>query len=181
MSRNEFNFLKTYFSYRVDVDNNSNGGRSSRESDGRGQGRGKKSQQRGTAAGSEAKTTRVRTVLNEKQLNTLRTCYSVNPRPDTLLKEQLVEMTGLSSRVIRVWFQNKRCKDKKRSILIRQLQHQQHQKHPQQQHPQQQHQQDQVMPRQISLMFLFSFDFIILIIRIILYQYNLLWKICNKK
>ena len=27
-----------------------------------------------------------------------------------LLQEQLVEMTGLSARVIRVWFQNKRCK-----------------------------------------------------------------------
>ena len=29
------------------------------------------------------------------------------------MKEQLVEMTTLSPRVIRVWFQNKRCKDKK--------------------------------------------------------------------
>lgn len=72
------------------------------------------------------KTTRVRTVLNEKQLHTLRTCYNANPRPDALMKEQLVEMTGLSPRVIRVWFQNKRCKDKKRSILMKQLQQQQH-------------------------------------------------------
>ena len=54
------------------------------------------------------KTTRVRTVLNEKQLQTLRTCYAANPRPDALMKEQLVEMTNLSPRVIRVWFQNKR-------------------------------------------------------------------------
>jgi len=67
----------------------------------------------------------VRTVLNEKQLHTLRTCYGANPRPDALMKEQLVEMTGLSPRVIRVWFQNKRCKDKKRSILIKQIQQQQ--------------------------------------------------------
>ncbi len=44
------------------------------------------------------KTTRVRTVLNEKQLHTLRTCYNANPRPDALMKEQLVEMTGLSAR-----------------------------------------------------------------------------------
>ncbi|XP_061534121.1 insulin gene enhancer protein isl-2a isoform X2 [Phycodurus eques] len=71
------------------------------------------------------KTTRIRTVLNEKQLHTLRTCYNANPRPDALMKEQLVEMTGLSPRVIRVWFQNKRCKDKKRSILMKQLQQQQ--------------------------------------------------------
>lgn len=68
------------------------------------------------------KTTRVRTVLNEKQLHTLRTCYAANPRPDAMMKEQLVEMTGLSPRVIRVWFQNKRCKDKKKSIQMKQQQ-----------------------------------------------------------
>lgn len=68
----------------------------------------------------------VRTVLNEKQLHTLRTCYAANPRPDALMKEQLVEMTSLSPRVIRVWFQNKRCKDKKRQLLLKQMeQHQQ--------------------------------------------------------
>lgn len=32
------------------------------------------------------------------------------------MKEQIVEMSGLSPRVIRVWFQNKRCKDKKMQI-----------------------------------------------------------------
>jgi insulin gene enhancer protein ISL-1 len=69
---------------------------------------------------SDGKPTRVRTVLNEKQLHTLRTCYNANPRPDALMKEQLVEMTGLSPRVIRVWFQNKRCKDKKKAILMKQ-------------------------------------------------------------
>lgn len=62
----------------------------------------------------------MRTVLNEKQLHTLRTCYAANPRPDALMKEQLVEMTGLSPRVIRVWFQNKRCKDKKKTIAMKQ-------------------------------------------------------------
>uniref|UniRef100_A0A0M3HUK3 Homeobox domain-containing protein n=1 Tax=Ascaris lumbricoides TaxID=6252 RepID=A0A0M3HUK3_ASCLU len=67
-------------------------------------------------------TTRVRTVLNEKQLMTLKTCYAANARPDALMKEQLVEMTGLSARVIRVWFQNKRCKDKKRQIAMKHMQ-----------------------------------------------------------
>ena len=44
------------------------------------------------------------------------------------MKEQLTEMTNLSPRVIRVWFQNKRCKDKKRSILMKQMQQQQQDK-----------------------------------------------------
>ena len=68
-------------------------------------------QQRRSRAG------RVRTVLTEKQLSLLKSCYSANPRPDALMKEQLVEMTGLSPRVVRVWFQNKRCKDKKKMCL----------------------------------------------------------------
>ena len=62
---------------------------------------------------SDQKQPRIRTVLTEQQLQTLRSVYQTNPRPDALLKEQLCELTGLSPRVIRVWFQNRRCKDKK--------------------------------------------------------------------
>lgn len=61
----------------------------------------------------------MRTVLNEKQLTILKACYNTNPRPDAIMKEQLVELTGLPPRVIRVWFQNKRCKDKKKSLTNR--------------------------------------------------------------
>ena len=60
-------------------------------------------------------------MLTEKQLHTLRTCYAANNRPDALMKEQLVEMTQLSPRVIRVWFQNKRCKDKKRQMYLKSM------------------------------------------------------------
>lgn len=70
-----------------------------------------------TGSSHGSKPARIRTVLNEKQLHTLRACYVANPRPDALMKEQLVEMTGLNPRVIRVWFQNKRCKDKKKNML----------------------------------------------------------------
>uniref|UniRef100_A0AAF5DFD1 Homeobox domain-containing protein n=2 Tax=Strongyloides stercoralis TaxID=6248 RepID=A0AAF5DFD1_STRER len=70
----------------------------------------------------DKQTTRVRTVLNETQLRTLKACYASNSRPDAILKEQLVEMTGLSARVIRVWFQNKRCKDKKRQVALTAMQ-----------------------------------------------------------
>ena len=76
---------------------------------GRGRGTGK-------VKNADRKSARARTVLSEKQLNILKTCYSANPRPDALMKEQLTEMTGLSPRVVRVWFQNKRCKDKKLQI-----------------------------------------------------------------
>lgn len=93
----------------------------------------------GRRSHKDPKTTRVRTVLNEKQLHTLRTCYAANPRPDALMKEQLVEMTGLTPRVIRVWFQNKRCKDKKRAIAMKQMQDQH-------QNPHQHQDGDQVMP-----------------------------------
>eukprot|EP00800_Vazella_pourtalesii_P023739 TRINITY_DN978_c2_g1_i1.p1 TRINITY_DN978_c2_g1~~TRINITY_DN978_c2_g1_i1.p1 ORF type:complete len:315 (-),score=73.94 TRINITY_DN978_c2_g1_i1:101-1045(-) len=65
----------------------------------------------------QEKQTRVRTVLNEQQLSVLRQYYSANARPDAVIKDQLVELTGLSSRVIRVWFQNKRCKDKKKVLM----------------------------------------------------------------
>lgn len=61
---------------------------------------------------------RVRTVLSEQQLSTLRAVYTSNPRPDALMKEHLVELTGLHPKVIRVWFQNKRCKDKKKLKAI---------------------------------------------------------------
>ena len=71
------------------------------------------SRKNGTTAAVEQKQPRIRTVLTEQQLQTLRSVYQTNPRPDALLKEQLCELTGLSARVIRVWFQNRRCKDKK--------------------------------------------------------------------
>jgi len=57
---------------------------------------------------------RSRTQDRNGQENRSKTGSSANPRPDALMKEQLVEMTGLSPRVVRVWFQNKRCKEKKR-------------------------------------------------------------------
>ncbi|KAI6655851.1 Islet (Isl) LIM-Homeobox containing transcription factor [Oopsacas minuta] len=65
----------------------------------------------------QEKQTRVRTVLNEQQLSVLRQYYATNARPDAVMKDQLVELTGLRSRVIRVWFQNKRCKDKKKVLM----------------------------------------------------------------
>lgn len=61
--------------------------------------------------------TRIRTVLNEQQLSVLKQYYAANQKPDAVMKDELVELTGLSPRVIRVWFQNKRCKDKKKVLM----------------------------------------------------------------
>uniref|UniRef100_A0A914YED8 Homeobox domain-containing protein n=1 Tax=Panagrolaimus superbus TaxID=310955 RepID=A0A914YED8_9BILA len=66
--------------------------------------------------------TRVRTVLSESQLRILKQMYTQNSRPDAVTKDHLVEATGLSARVIRVWFQNKRCKDKKRQTAMKEAQ-----------------------------------------------------------
>ena len=71
------------------------------------------------AASSSTPACRMRTVLTEYQLRVLRTCYAVFPRPDAATRDQLMEMTGLGARVIRVWFQNRRCKDKKKKSAAR--------------------------------------------------------------
>ena len=42
------------------------------------------------------KTARARTVLSEKQLNILKTCYSANPRPDALMKVSLANILSFS-------------------------------------------------------------------------------------
>ncbi|XP_064190102.1 insulin gene enhancer protein ISL-2-like [Anguilla rostrata] len=68
---------------------------------------------------SRAGGVRVRTVLSDAQLRALRSCYSRTPRPDARVKLRLGQLTGLSPRVIRVWFQNKRCKDKRSSLRPR--------------------------------------------------------------
>jgi hypothetical protein len=109
----------------ANTSNNGNASNTHTESSSNGRpSHGPRSSHHGSHKNGEHKPTRIRTVLNDKQLATLRTCYNANPRPDALMKEQLVEMTGLSPRVIRVWFQNKRCKDKKKNILMKQLQQQ---------------------------------------------------------
>ncbi|XP_057317120.1 insulin gene enhancer protein ISL-1-like [Hydractinia symbiolongicarpus] len=70
----------------------------------------------------QLKSARERTVINEKQLLILNAWYADNSRPDALLREELGHVTGLSTRVIRVWFQNKRCKDKKKSAALKKQQ-----------------------------------------------------------
>ena len=56
---------------------------------------------------------RPRTTITAKQLETLRTAYNQSSKPSRHVREQLSQDTGLDMRVIQVWFQNRRAKDKR--------------------------------------------------------------------
>ncbi|KAF2347749.1 Homeobox domain, partial [Trinorchestia longiramus] len=79
-------------------------------------GRKKKSKAAKGKIGKSSKPPRVRTVMSDVQLRILKQHYMYDPRPDAYVKDHLKESTGLTLRVIRVWFQNKRCKEKKRLL-----------------------------------------------------------------
>ncbi|XP_061117110.1 LIM/homeobox protein Lhx3-like [Conger conger] len=62
-------------------------------------------------ADSSAK--RPRTTITAKQLETLKTAYNNSPKPARHVREQLSSETGLDMRVVQVWFQNRRAKEKR--------------------------------------------------------------------
>ena len=63
--------------------------------------------------GKDGKRRGPRTTIKAKQLEVLKTCFDANPKPTRLMREQLAKETGLPMRVIQVWFQNKRSKQKR--------------------------------------------------------------------
>ncbi|XP_022094879.1 LIM/homeobox protein Lhx4-like isoform X2 [Acanthaster planci] len=56
---------------------------------------------------------RPRTTITAKQLETLKTAYSNSPKPARHVREQLAQETCLDMRVVQVWFQNRRAKEKR--------------------------------------------------------------------
>eukprot|EP00096_Caligus_rogercresseyi_P005734 TRINITY_DN2172_c0_g2_i1.p1 TRINITY_DN2172_c0_g2~~TRINITY_DN2172_c0_g2_i1.p1 ORF type:complete len:389 (-),score=131.32 TRINITY_DN2172_c0_g2_i1:429-1595(-) len=63
--------------------------------------------------GKENKRRGPRTTIKAKQFEVLKTVFSQTPKPTRLMREQLAKETGLPMRVIQVWFQNKRSKEKR--------------------------------------------------------------------
>jgi hypothetical protein len=63
--------------------------------------------------GKENKRRGPRTTIKAKQLEVLKEVFSQTPKPTRLMREQLAKETGLPMRVIQVWFQNKRSKEKR--------------------------------------------------------------------
>ncbi|TRY89518.1 hypothetical protein DNTS_012015 [Danionella cerebrum] len=68
-----------------------------------------------TAKQREADSTakRPRTTITAKQLETLKSAYNSSPKPARHVREQLSTETGLDMRVVQVWFQNRRAKEKR--------------------------------------------------------------------
>merc|ERR1719351_281161 len=54
-----------------------------------------------------------RTTIKAKQLEILKTAFNQTPKPTRHVREQLAKDTGLTMRVIQVWFQNKRSKERR--------------------------------------------------------------------
>ncbi|XP_072908957.1 LIM/homeobox protein Lhx3 isoform X1 [Hemitrygon akajei] len=62
---------------------------------------------------AETNAKRPRTTITAKQLETLKNAYNNSPKPARHVREQLSSETGLDMRVVQVWFQNRRAKEKR--------------------------------------------------------------------
>uniref|UniRef100_A0A0N5BNH5 Homeobox domain-containing protein n=1 Tax=Strongyloides papillosus TaxID=174720 RepID=A0A0N5BNH5_STREA len=56
---------------------------------------------------------RPRTTISAKSLETLKQAYQTSSKPARHVREQLAADTGLDMRVVQVWFQNRRAKEKR--------------------------------------------------------------------
>ena len=65
------------------------------------------------SGGKETKTRFPRTIIKPAQFETLRTAFDACSKPTRQERERISRETGLSMRVIQVWFQNRRSKEKR--------------------------------------------------------------------
>ncbi|XP_066569013.1 LIM/homeobox protein Lhx2 isoform X2 [Amia ocellicauda] len=65
---------------------------------------------RDTQYTSNQKTKRMRTSFKHHQLRTMKSYFAINHNPDAKDLKQLAQKTGLTKRVLQVWFQNARAK-----------------------------------------------------------------------
>lgn len=56
---------------------------------------------------------RPRTTITARQMEVLKNAYKTSPKPARHVREQLATDTGLDMRVVQVWFQNRRAKEKR--------------------------------------------------------------------
>lgn len=65
------------------------------------------------SSGSDGKRSKGRTTISPQQLEVLVEAYSREQKPSKQMREDLMSKTGLDMRVIQVWFQNRRSKEKR--------------------------------------------------------------------
>lgn len=66
--------------------------------------------------GGSQRTKRMRTSFKHHQLRTMKSYFSINQNPDAKDLKQLAQKTGLSKRVLQVWFQNARAKWRRNNL-----------------------------------------------------------------
>ncbi|CAH2218361.1 jg22448 [Pararge aegeria aegeria] len=64
----------------------------------------------GSVSSHNQRTKRMRTSFKHHQLRTMKSYFAINQNPDAKDLKQLAQKTGLSKRVLQVWFQNARAK-----------------------------------------------------------------------
>ncbi|KAG8189602.1 hypothetical protein JTE90_018958 [Oedothorax gibbosus] len=65
--------------------------------------------------GNDSSSKRPRTTISPVQLEALKLAYQRSSKPSRYIREQLASETGLDMRVVQVWFQNRRAKEKRLS------------------------------------------------------------------
>lgn len=71
----------------------------------------------GNHSGPGSKRRGPRTTIKAKQLEILKAAFNATPKPTRHIREQLASETGLNMRVIQVWFQNRRSKERRMKQL----------------------------------------------------------------
>ena len=61
---------------------------------------------------------RVRSMLSDEQQKILKAHYAKNPRPDKFELMQIATEVGFPKRVVQVWFQNMRARDRRRGLPV---------------------------------------------------------------
>ncbi|XP_075735544.1 LIM/homeobox protein Lhx9 [Rhipicephalus microplus] len=64
----------------------------------------------------QQRTKRMRTSFKHHQLRTMKSYFAINQNPDAKDLKQLAQKTGLSKRVLQVWFQNARAKWRRNNV-----------------------------------------------------------------
>ena len=67
---------------------------------------------------SSSSNSRVRSLISEEQLGVLRSCYHINPMPRKEELLQIAETIGHPYKVVKVWFQNSRARDRREGKTV---------------------------------------------------------------